>query len=138
MPGATRHHRAWPWLRVTIAVSAHVTASQLIPLSAFAEAFRTGLRFRFPLIMQPACVITHTLRRRKIIKWNKKRTFYDAWPDCISPPPSLSLSLSLSLSSRDRLVHRRGGGEELRMIIIASGVSKIRGCLVDKKFRKKE
>ncbi|KYN28052.1 hypothetical protein ALC57_02488 [Trachymyrmex cornetzi] len=52
MPGATRHHRAWPWLR------------QLIPLSAFAEAFRTGLRFRFPLIMQPACVITHTLRRR--------------------------------------------------------------------------
>ncbi|KOC66076.1 hypothetical protein WH47_00969 [Habropoda laboriosa] len=75
---ATRYRSA---VRVTIAVSAHVTARPTADtVIGPAQALRTGLRFRFPLIMQLA-------RDNATANRKTKRGTQPTIP----PPPSLSL-----------------------------------------------
>ncbi|TGZ52110.1 hypothetical protein DBV15_07708 [Temnothorax longispinosus] len=108
MPGHPTPDRA-----LTVVATCYDCA--LIPLSASAEAFRTGLRFRFPLIMQPdrdnASLRSSTERERKILRRARD-----------------------PIASRDRRLNPRGGKE-------GRGDRGSRGRstpVLDKKFRKNE
>lgn len=69
--------RAWPWLRVTIAVSAHVTASTDTVIG-LCRGISNRSPISFPAHYATGPAITRFADRQR----NEKGKFYDAWPVC--------------------------------------------------------